>query len=74
MLPETAPTLNELSDFVTLELSDRGGHVGFVEGWPWQPKFWLELRIPAFFERRLRELEEPSVAIQVQREPERLSR
>ena len=31
---------------VTLELSDGGGHVGFVHGrWPWRPRYWLDERI-----------------------------
>jgi len=43
------PDESELSDNVTLELSSKGGHVGFVSGkWPWQPDYWLEKRIPEF--------------------------
>jgi predicted alpha/beta-fold hydrolase len=31
---------------VTLELSRRGGHVGYVSGWnPLQPDYWSEQRI-----------------------------
>jgi hypothetical protein len=41
------PEENELSDFVTLELSERGGHVGFIGGRLW-PEFWLEKRIHRF--------------------------
>ena len=33
---------------VQLELSAHGGHVGFVTGSPWAPRYWLEERIPAF--------------------------
>ncbi|HEX6927835.1 MAG TPA: hydrolase [Gammaproteobacteria bacterium] len=48
MTPETPPRDEELSDAVTLELSERGGHVGFVGGrLPWKPEYWLEQRILA---------------------------
>ncbi len=40
------PNEDELSDQVTLELSSRGGHVGFVSGWnPIKPIYWLEQRV-----------------------------
>ncbi len=43
------PGRNELSSCVRLELSERGGHVGFISGrWPWRPEYWLERRIPRF--------------------------
>jgi predicted alpha/beta-fold hydrolase len=41
------PAENELSDSVTLELSARGGHVGFIGGRLW-PEFWLEKRVHRF--------------------------
>ena len=40
---------------VRLEASRRGGHAGFVAGAvPGRPRYWLEERIPAFFEEVLR--------------------
>lgn len=49
MGPEAVPDADELSASVRLELSPRGGHVGFVAGrWPWRADYWLERRIPAF--------------------------
>ncbi len=43
------PKENELSKNVCLELSDKGGHVGFVSGYLWKPEFWLEQRIGEYF-------------------------
>lgn len=46
MTPAIVPVEGELSPAVTLELSEAGGHVGFVSGrWPWRPVYWLEKRI-----------------------------
>ncbi|MEE8119635.1 MAG: hydrolase [Gammaproteobacteria bacterium] len=55
MTPETVPDAEELSDSVTLELSERGGHVGFVRGtFPFRPHYWLETRIPEHFRNYLK--------------------
>ncbi len=49
MTTEVIPTLDELSDFVQLEITKNGGHVGFVTGKnPFKPIYWLEQRIPEF--------------------------
>ena len=49
MTQEIVPNASELSPCTTLELSDRGGHVGFVAGTaPMQPRYWLEDRIIAW--------------------------
>lgn len=42
---DVIPAAHELSPAVTLEVSRHGGHVGFVEGTPWKPRYWLEQRI-----------------------------
>ena len=50
MTPDVLPKPSELSESVTIELSPKGGHVGFVSGkLPWKPEYWLEKRIPEFF-------------------------
>jgi uncharacterized protein len=51
---EAIPGEEELADAVCLELSDRGGHVGFVDGkYPWRSNSWLHQRIPEFLEQYL---------------------
>ncbi|HET7922004.1 MAG TPA: hydrolase [Gammaproteobacteria bacterium] len=45
MSPASLPRPEELSDAVTLELSRRGGHVGFVNGSLLHPNMWLLERI-----------------------------
>ena len=50
---DAAPRAEELAPCVRLELSLRGGHVGFVEGSaPWSARYWLEERIPCFLGER----------------------
>ena len=49
MTPEVLPGADELSEHVTLELSQQGGHVGFITGFvPGRPIYWLEQRVPDF--------------------------
>lgn len=49
MSEDVIPGAHELSPRVKLELTDSGGHVGFVSGkYPWRPEYWLEQRIPQF--------------------------
>lgn len=46
MWPETVPKEGDLSSQVCLELSESGGHVGFISGkLPWKPEYWLDQRI-----------------------------
>ncbi|WP_116475617.1 hydrolase [Zobellella maritima] len=42
------PDPASLSPAVHYELSQAGGHVGFMQGPPWRPRFWLEQRIPGW--------------------------
>ncbi|PCJ46340.1 MAG: hydrolase [Gammaproteobacteria bacterium] len=54
MTEEVIPTEEELSETVTLELSKRGGHVGFVSGMiPWRASYYIDQRIPAWFKEQL---------------------
>lgn len=54
MTPGVIPADEALSDNVRLEVSDTGGHVGFVEGGtPWRPKFYLPRRVVSFLESQL---------------------
>lgn len=49
MTEQVIPREDELSPAVTLELSQKGGHVGFITGCiPGKPIYWLDSRIPAF--------------------------
>lgn len=45
------PGPEELSATTTLELHHSGGHVGFVEGSPLKPRYYLERRIPEWLTR-----------------------
>lgn len=54
MTTDVLPTEDELSDVVTLELSKKGGHVGFIAGnTPGVPVYWLDQRIPEFLSEQL---------------------
>ncbi len=43
--PAMIPKSEELGPNTSFELSQRGGHVGFVSGQPWHPEYWLEQRL-----------------------------
>jgi predicted alpha/beta-fold hydrolase len=49
MTPEVIPPLADLPPSVEYQLTDHGGHVGFVSGSLRNPQMWLEQRIPAWF-------------------------
>jgi predicted alpha/beta-fold hydrolase len=52
MTPGVIPHRDRLSNRVTLEIAEKGGHVGFVEGGtPWRPQFYLPPRIVGFLEQ-----------------------
>lgn len=64
MTPEIIPDESSLSEYVTLEVSAGGGHVGFIEGGtPWQPLYYLPRRIIAFFRSELATQEAETYAI-----------
>lgn len=46
--PSAVPGPSDVSDQVTLAISQRGGHVGFIGGALWKPQYWLESVIPDF--------------------------
>ncbi len=48
MTPDVLPKSDELSSSIMLELSDNGGHIGFVTGSFIKPKYWLESRVGRF--------------------------
>ena len=51
MLPDVVPREDEMSDDVCLELSEKGGHVGFITtDASGKASCWLEQRIPEFLE------------------------
>jgi predicted alpha/beta-fold hydrolase len=52
MTEDVIPTEDELSPHVMLEVSEKGGHVGFVAGKvPWRAEYWIEQRVPEFLQR-----------------------
>jgi predicted alpha/beta-fold hydrolase len=62
MTPDSVPDESDIADCVTLEISETGGHVGFVTGnWPWQAEYWLDKRIPEFFKKHLVSVDEASL-------------
>jgi predicted alpha/beta-fold hydrolase len=51
MTARIIPAATELADPVTLEVHERGGHVGFISGpSPGFSRYWLEERIPRFLD------------------------
>ncbi|MBA2648667.1 MAG: hydrolase [Legionella sp.] len=57
MTKDVLPTEAELSGQVVLEVSQKGGHVGFVSGNnPSKPIYWLDQRIPEYIEQQFKAL------------------
>lgn len=51
MTPDVIPSAEALSEAVTLEVANYGGHVGFIDGGtPWRPTFFLPTRIMTFLD------------------------
>lgn len=48
LYPESAPHPASLPASVALEFHRQGGHVGFIEGSPWSPGYYLERRLPTW--------------------------
>ena len=49
MTPAVIPHQDRLSSSITLEVSEAGGHVGFISGgYPWKPEFYLPGRVIGF--------------------------
>ena len=54
MTRDVIPHPHELSSKVCLEITQGGGHVGFVTGAnPFNPSYWLDKRIPEFLRQHL---------------------
>ena len=54
MSPAVIPDAAALPGSVRLEVTDAGGHIGFVSGpAPWQPSYWMPARLLAWFDRAL---------------------
>lgn len=53
MTPDVIPHEHEISSCVDVVVTPHGGHVGFLEGPPWRPEYWLERIIPDYLERHL---------------------
>lgn len=49
MNQNVVPGEQELASAVTLELSEHGGHVGFMQGSPTRPVIWMHERVKRFF-------------------------
>ncbi len=49
MTTEILPIKDEISKYVSLEISKKGGHVGFIGGTFFKPEFWLEKRVSDYF-------------------------
>ena len=51
MTPAILPIKKEMSEFVKLDIHKNGGHVGFINGSLCKPKYYLEEKIPRFFQK-----------------------
>lgn len=53
MNEQVIPEEDDLSKSVTLELSENGGHVGFMQGPPWKPVIWFHKRVADYLQQQL---------------------
>ena len=51
MTPQIIPSKDEVSSSVKLEIYPNGGHVGFIDGTLFKPKYWLEERVVNYFKQ-----------------------
>ncbi|MFI8748579.1 hydrolase [Vreelandella lionensis] len=51
--PHSVPEAHALPHCVALELFPSGGHVGFIEGSPWRPRYYLEHRLPTWLDTQV---------------------
>jgi predicted alpha/beta-fold hydrolase len=64
MTPDIIPAGEQLSDCITLEVSEHGGHVGFISGGtPWRPEYYLPQRITDFLASQITEHEDTGHAL-----------
>ena len=49
----SVPKAAALPDCVALELFPSGGHVGFIEGSLWRPRYYLEHRLPTWLDAKV---------------------
>ena len=53
MTPEVIPKKEEVSRKVELEILENGGHVGFISGTLFKPRYWLDTRIVSYLQQHL---------------------
>ncbi|MFZ1388133.1 MAG: hydrolase [Thiolinea sp.] len=54
MRPSIVPHVEQTSASVSLEITEHGGHVGFITGkTPWNLNYWLDERVPAWLQAQL---------------------
>lgn len=55
MTEDVVPQPSDLSEHVQLELTEYGGHVGFISGrYPWRPEYWLDKRASLYFSKHFK--------------------
>ena len=53
MTPEVIPKKEEVSCKVELEILENGGHVGFISGTLFKPRYWLDTRVVSYLQKHL---------------------